>query len=414
LTILSGEKQPDGTRLGGMVADQKQLLAKDANTGSEMTRNLLNMLWILMAVSTVLVAIIGWFTQRAIVPHIVGMTKAMGKLAHGELETEVPAQTRKDEIGEMSKAVQVFKENAIRNLELEAEQKAQEARSQQERQEMMVQMADMFDASVGDIVQNVSSASTELQSTAQSMTSIAENTSSMSAAVSAASEEASTNVQTVAAAAEQMSHSISEIGSQVDQASSAAKQAVDKVDQTGSQMQQLEQTAQSIGDVVKLISDIAEQTNLLALNATIESARAGEAGRGFAVVAAEVKDLASQTGSATQSISTQIEEIQRETKEAVKSMENISKSINEVDAISANIALVMEEQGAATQEIARNVQEAASGTQEVSRNIIGVNQASEESGAAAGEVTMAAGELSQQAEFLRVEVDKFVTKVRAG
>ncbi|MDQ7019094.1 MAG: nitrate- and nitrite sensing domain-containing protein [Robiginitomaculum sp.] len=350
---------------------------------------------------------------RCVTSSLAGVTDAMTELAEGNLDVELPPVS-KNEIGEMIRAVLIFKDNAIKKIELEAEQAAQKQRAEEERRILMDQMADEFDASVGSIVQNVSSASTELQSTAQSMSGIAENTSSMSAAVSAASEEAAANVQTVAAAAEEMSHSIAEINTQVSQASMEARRAVAEVEETSARMERLAATADSIGEVVQLISDIAEQTNLLALNATIESARAGEAGRGFAVVASEVKELASQTGKATEGISAQVEEIQQATKEAVIAMQDIGKSIRSVDETSAAIAAAMEEQGAATQEIARNVQEAATGTEEVSRNIVGVNQASEESGAAAGEVTSAAGELSAQAELLKGEVGKFIKQVRAG
>ncbi len=350
---------------------------------------------------------------RCVTSSLAGVTNAMTDLAEGNLDVELPPLCR-NEIGEMIRAVLIFKDNAIKKIELEAEQAAQKQRAEEERRILMDQMADEFDASVGSIVQNVSSASTELQSTAQSMSGIAENTSNMSAAVSAASEEAAANVQTVAAAAEEMSHSIAEINTQVGQASTVARRAVEEVEDTSARMERLAATADSIGEVVQLISDIAEQTNLLALNATIESARAGEAGRGFAVVASEVKELASQTGKATEGISAQVEEIQQATKEAVIAMQDIGKSIRSVDETSAAIAAAMEEQGAATQEIARNVQEAATGTEEVSRNIVGVNQASEESGAAAGEVTSAAGELSEQAELLKGEVGKFIKQVRAG
>jgi len=352
--------------------------------------------------------------SRSITVPLNSLALAMRKLAEGKLETEVCGTDRVGAIGAMSKAVQVFKENAIKNKELEAEQEQNKSRAEEEKRALMNKLADEFDANVGSIVENVSAASTELQATAESMTGISENTSRLSATVSTASEEASSNVQTVAAAAEEMSHSISEINNQVAQASSAARKAVQEVDKTSTQMEELASTADSIGEVVKLISDIAEQTNLLALNATIESARAGEAGRGFAVVASEVKSLASQTSKATETIASQVEEIQRATKAAVQSMGDIGKSIRSVDETSTAIASSMEEQGSATQEIARNVQDAASGTEEVSKNIAGVNEASQESGAAAGEVTTAAGELSQQAELLKGEVGSFIAQVRSA
>ncbi|PHS27924.1 MAG: hypothetical protein COA84_02680, partial [Robiginitomaculum sp.] len=350
---------------------------------------------------------------RSITSSLSNVTNAMTELAEGNLDVELPP-LRRNEIGEMIKSVLIFKDNAIRKIALEAEQAVQKQHAEEEKRALMTKMADAFDASVGSIVQSVSSASTELQSTAHSMSGIAQNTSTMSAAVSAASEEAASNVQTVAAATEEMSHSIAEINNQVSQASRAAREAVAEVERTGAQMENLAATADSIGEVVKLISDIAEQTNLLALNATIESARAGEAGRGFAVVASEVKQLASQTGKATEGISAQVADIQKATKEAVNSMRKIGKSIKAVDETSTMIADAMGEQGAATQEIAHNVQEAATGTEEVSRNIIGVNQASEESGEAASEVTSAAEELSQQAALLKGEVDKFVAGIRAA
>jgi len=319
-----------------------------------------------------------------------------------------------DEVGAVAKAYVIFKEHMIEAKALTEEQEAQKQQAEIDRKEMMLKLADQFDSNVGGIVENVSAAATELQATASSMTGIADNTSNLSAAVSAASEEASTNVQTVASAAEEMSHSISEITNQVQEASNAANMAVDEVEKTSLHMENLAATADSIGEVVKMISDIAEQTNLLALNATIESARAGEAGRGFAVVASEVKALASQTSKATEEIGSQVSQIQKATKDAVVSMGEIGARIKRIHESSSVIAATMEEQGAATNEIARNVQEAASGTEEVSRNIVGVNQASDESSAAAGEVTNAAGELSQQAEILKIEVSEFIQKVRAG
>ncbi len=414
LTILSGVKGADGVRRGGMAENQLKLLQEDSRIVEKEVNNLLTAEWILLIFGLIVGPAVAFFITRSIAKPVVGMTDAMKHLADGHLDTEVTGRERGDEIGAMAAAVQVFKENAIKNKELEADQEAQKGRAEEEKRKMMNELADNFDSNVGGIIETVSTASAELESTAQTMSSISEKTSSQSAAVSAASEEAATNVQTVAAASEEMSHSISEINGQVAQASAAAKQAVVNVEKTGEQMEALASTADKIGEVIRIISDIAEQTNLLALNATIESARAGEAGKGFAVVASEVKDLASQTGKATEQIGEQVDEIQNATKQAVVSIAEIGEVIRQVDETSAAIAASMAEQGAATQEIARNVQEAASGTEEVTRNISCVSQASQEAGAASGEVMSAAGELSKQAEMMKTEVTKFITQIRTG
>ena len=261
---------------------------------------------------------------------------------------------------------------------------------------------------VSEVVEIVSSASAELQSTAESMSATAEETSRQSQAVAAAAEEATTNVQSVAAASEEMAKSIDEIGRQVEQSAAIASRAVQEADSTNVSMESLAEAAQKIGEVVELISDIASQTNLLALNATIEAARAGDAGKGFAVVASEVKSLANQTAKATDDISSQISGMQDATKSTVDAIKGISTTINEISEIASAIAAAVEEQGAATQEISRNVQEAAAGTQDVSDNIGGVNAAAAETGQAAGQVLTSAAELSQQGEILRQEISKFL------
>lgn len=373
-----------------------------------------------------------WIIGTGISNPIRRTTEVMARLAEGDNTVDIPGMERSDEIGEMSKAVQVFKDNAIRNEQLVAEREAQKLRSEEEKQAMakkeeaqklkaeedkkamMHMLADSFTESVGGIIDSVSSASTQLNSTAQSMSGIAEETSSQSAAVSAASEQAAANVQTVAAATEEMSVSITEINQQVSQASDAAKKAVDQVQKTGIQIETLAATADKISNVINMISDIADQTNLLALNATIESARAGEAGKGFAVVANEVKGLAGQTGKATEQIIGQVEEIQAATRQSVTSMEDIGRVIREVEEASSAIAVAMEEQSTVTKEITRNVQQAASGADEVSRNIVGVNQASQEAGAASGQVMSASEELLKQSDFLKTEVEKFVSNIRTG
>ncbi len=342
------------------------------------------------------------------------MTGAMRRLADGDLEVTVPARGRLDEIGEMAETVQVFKDSALEKVRMEREQEEAERRAEEERRATLVKLADQFETSVGEVVEQVSSAAAEMKSSSESMSATAEETTHQSATVAAASEQASANVQTVASAAEELSSSISEISRQVSQASEIASGAVHEAEQTNAKIQGLAAAAQKIGEVVALITDIADQTNLLALNATIEAARAGDAGKGFAVVASEVKNLANQTAKATDEIGTQISGIQTATQEAVQAIESITKTISDIHEVNSGIASAVEQQGAATQEIARNVEQAASGTNEVTSNISGVSQAANDTGAAATQIQSAAGELSQQSEKLRAEVEKFLSTVRAA
>ena len=357
---------------------------------------------------------IAYFLARAIAGVITSMTGAMTSLAGGNMTVTIPGQGRGDEIGAIASAVDVFKQNMIEADRLRNEQEEAKKRAEAEKRAAMQKLANDFEARVGGVIQTVTSAATELQSTASSMSSTAEETNRQASAVAAASEQTTTNVQTVAAATEEMSSSVGEIGRQVSQSTEIAKRAVVEADKTNSAVQGLADAASKIGEVVNLISDIAEQTNLLALNATIEAARAGEAGKGFAVVASEVKTLASQTAKATEEIATQIGAIQGAVGGSVEAIKGIGKTIGEISEIATTIASAVEEQGAATQEISRNVQEAAKGTQEVSSNIGQVSEASSATGAAASQVLTAATELSSQAETLRNEVSRFLDEVRAA
>ena len=350
---------------------------------------------------------------RGIARPIIGMTQAMTALAGGDKETEIPAQDRKDEVGQMAGAVQVFKENMIRADEL-ATQQAVEQQAREKRAQAIERMTQDFDAAVAGVLAQVGAATAQLQSTASSMSATAEETNHQAGAVAAASEQAAANVQTVAAASEELYSSIQEIGRQVSQSSTIADKASKDARKTNEQVEALALAAQKIGEVVRLIQDIAEQTNLLALNATIEAARADEAGKGFAVVASEVKSLATQTAQATEQIGQQIGSIQTETTSAVAAIREIGDTISEINDIAANIAAAVEEQGAATQEISRNVQEAAKGTQEVSTNIVGVTQAAAETGQAADQVTHSAGNVANQSEELRLAVENFLKGVRAA
>jgi methyl-accepting chemotaxis protein len=361
------------------------------------------------------VMVIMFFRLRSIVLRPIGsMTAAMGKLADGDLEVEIPAVGRQDEVGRMAAAVQVFKDNAIEVERLKAEQERQKAKTEEERRTGLRKLADDFSKSVGGIVQAVSNAASQMQSTAQSMSATAEETSRQATAAAAGVEEATTNVQTVASAAEELSSSISEVSRQVAESAGISRNAVEEASRTNTQVEGLVEAAQKIGDVVSLISDIAEQTNLLALNATIEAARAGEAGKGFAVVASEVKSLATQTAKATEDISAQIAAIQGATGDAATAIKGIAETVRKVDEIASSIASAVEEQSAATQEIARNAQQAAAGTTEVSSNVSGVTQATSETGAASSQVLDAAKGLAKQSTDLSAQIDKFLKSLTAA
>ena len=351
---------------------------------------------------------------RAISRPVVSMTEAMGKLAQGDLETQIPAVGRRDEIGDMAAAVQVFRDNAIAVERMTKERKEQEQRAEEEKRKQMEDLANSFESSVGTIIQTVSAAATELQQTAESMSATAEETNSQSAAVAAASEEASANVQTVASSTEELTASIAEITRQIGESTNFAVQAVKDAEAANENVESLSNAAQTISEVVGLISDIAEQTNLLALNATIEAARAGEAGKGFAVVASEVKSLANQTAKATEEIASQVENMQSATGSTVDAIRKISDVITQISQNATSITSAVEQQNAATQEISRNVQEAAAGTQEVANNIVSVRSAAEQTGASSTQVLSAAGELSKQSETLRSEVDSFIGGLRSA
>ena len=311
------------------------------------------------------------------------LSVSMEELAGGNFSVVLPGLGRKDELGAVAGAVEKFKVVSEQKAREEAEAKIkQDQIAAQQRKADMVKLADSFEAAVGEIVETVSSASTELEASAGTLTATAERAQQVTTMVAAASEEASTNVQSVASATEELSSSVNEISRQVQELARMASEAVDQARHTNDRVSELSKAAARIGDVVELINTIAGQTNLLALNATIEAARAGEAGRGFAVVASEVKALAEQTAKATGEIGQQITGIQGATQELVNAIKEISGTIERLSEIASTIAAAVEEQGAATQEISRNVQQAAQGTQQVSSNITDVQRGASETGSA--------------------------------
>ncbi|MHC2621570.1 methyl-accepting chemotaxis protein [Bradyrhizobium huanghuaihaiense] len=373
-------------------------------------------LGIAVGVCTMLILIGSWLMSFfTIARPIRALTVAMDKLAGGDFSVVLPGLGRRDEVGGVAAAVEKFKVVSEQKAREESEAKVrQDQAAAAQRKAEMHKLADGFEAAIGEIVDTVSSAATELEASASTLTSTAERGQQLTTMVAAASEEASTNVQSVASATEELSSSITEISRQVQESARVANEAVDQARTTTERVSELSKAATRIGDVVELINTIAGQTNLLALNATIEAARAGEAGKGFAVVASEVKALAEQTAKATGEIGHQIASIQTATEHSVGAIRDISDTIEKLSEISSTIAAAVEEQGAATQEISRNVQQAAEGTHQVSSNITDVQRGATETGSASSQVLAAAQSLSGDSNRLKLEVGKFLGTVRAA
>ncbi len=394
----SGDSKDREIARAGMRLDQQQLT--------------LTVVLLIVAFAGIVVS---FLVGRGISRPVVAMSKAMRELAAGNFGVQLPGLDRRDEVGQMAQAVGEFKVQAVAKAESEtAEREAKSRELATARRAELHNLAEGFETAVGNIIENVGSASSELENSAVILTKSSAATQQLSTVVAAASEETSANVQSVASATEEMASSINEIGRQVVDSNRIANEAVDQAQKTDARIAELSLAASRIGDVTQLITTIAEQTNLLALNATIEAARAGDAGRGFAVVAQEVKALAAQTAKATSEISTQIAGIQAATHDSVVAIKEISGTIGRVSEIAAAIAAAIEQQGAATQEIARNVQQAAVGSTQVATSIADVNRGAGDTGSASSQVLSSAQLLSNENKRLKDEVAKFLATVRAA
>jgi methyl-accepting chemotaxis protein len=415
LTKERAERKDVTTIIDDRTTKNKKEMEDSVQAMEKIQERVTTQLVVISAIGILLgIAVLFVILKYLVLRPISAIIGAMERVSQGHLDTEIVGAARKDEVGMLAKALQVFKDNALETRRLTAEQEEMKRRAAEEQKEALNRMADNFEQSVGTVINSVASSVVQMHGAAKSLSATAEETNSQASAVAAAATETSSNVQTVASATEELTASISEIGQQVQRAADATAAAVGAVEETTEVINNLSSAAQNIGQVVDMIRGVADQTNLLALNATIEAARAGDAGRGFAVVAGEVKALAGETAKATGEIGDRIGEIQKAIGKAVQSIQSIQTSIDNVNQITATIASAVVQQQTATQEIAGNVQQASQGVGEVTSNIQGVTQASGNVGAAATQMLTSANDLTEQTTTLKSEVGVFLQTVRSA
>ena len=412
--LLFKQILPQMRELGQKVITLAFEAAKEQQADMIKTReNMITTLIIVALLITGLGILLGLVVANAISRPMAALSSCMGLLAQGDLSAQVPNTAQADEVGEMARTVEVFKESLVANQRMEAEQKSAQA-LREKRAEAIRTLTEDFDRAVSGMLDTVSAAAGSMNETSQGMSANAAQTNHQASSVAAAAEESTASVQTVAAAAEELSGSIQEISRQVSQSNDITRSASEDARRANDMVNGLAASSNKIGEVVSLINNIAAQTNLLALNATIEAARAGEAGRGFAIVASEVKDLAGQTARATEDIAGQISEVQTATKQVVGAIASIVERFESLEFIASTIATAVEGQSTATNEIAQNIQQVASGTQDVSCNIGGVTRAAGATGKAAEDVLNSSQSLSNEAGQLRHLIDGFLRSVRAA